>query len=66
MSSLKYDPGLLDNVENREKYVVGGFHPVHLGDTLDNGRYRIVHKLAMGASQMFGLPVINVRISMSP
>lgn len=48
MSRFKYSPGLVDNVEDREKYVVGGFHPVHIGDTVDNGRYRIVHKLGFG------------------
>ncbi|KAF2964201.1 hypothetical protein GQX73_g9374 [Xylaria multiplex] len=34
--------------ENVEKYAPGGFHPVHLGDTYDEGRYRIVHKLGYG------------------
>lgn len=48
MFSLKYQPGRIDNVEDLEKYIPGGFHPVHLGDTLDNGRYRIVHKLGFG------------------
>lgn len=48
MSPYKYSPGIIDNVEDREKYVNGGFHPVHIGDTLDNGRYRIVHKLGFG------------------
>lgn len=48
MSPLKYSPGVIDNVEDLEKYIVGGFHPVHLDDTLDNGRYRIVHKLGFG------------------
>lgn len=48
MSPLKYSPGRIDNLEDFEKYVGGGFHPVHLGDTLDNGRHRIVHKLGYG------------------
>jgi serine/threonine-protein kinase SRPK3 len=34
--------------EDLEKYSLGGFHPVHLGDHYDNGRYRIVHKLGSG------------------
>ncbi|KAI0910675.1 kinase-like protein [Ustulina deusta] len=42
---------LLPNVgdtEDVERYAPGGFHPVHLGDTYDEGRYRIVHKLGAG------------------
>jgi len=36
-------------VESPNDYCVGGFHPVHLGDTLGNaGRYRVVHKLGDG------------------
>ncbi len=45
---MKYQLGLLDNLEDLEKYEVGGFHPLHIGDTLDGGRYRIVHKLGFG------------------
>jgi serine/threonine-protein kinase SRPK3 len=37
-----------ENVENRELYVSDGFHPVLLGDILNDGRYRIVHKLGFG------------------
>ncbi|KAI0399302.1 kinase-like protein [Xylaria palmicola] len=40
-------PNFLDT-EEIENYEPGGFHPVHLGDTYDNGRYRIVHKLGSG------------------
>ncbi|KAF4991240.1 hypothetical protein FGRMN_7955 [Fusarium graminum] len=29
-------------------YGVGGYHPVHLGDVYDNGRYRVVHKINYG------------------
>lgn len=29
-------------------YRSGGYHPVHLGDTMQEGRYRIVHKLCWG------------------
>ena len=48
MSSRKYQPGVVDNVEDLEQYKVGGFHPIHIGDTLDSGRYRVVHKLGFG------------------
>jgi serine/threonine-protein kinase SRPK3 len=30
------------------RYKEGGFHPVHLGDTFQNGRYTIIHKLGHG------------------
>jgi len=32
-----------------ESYRPGGFHPVHLGDTLSGGRYKVVRKLGYGA-----------------
>ena len=38
----------IDGVERIEKYVVGGFHPIKLGDQLNDGRYTIVHKLGHG------------------
>ncbi|KAI1156338.1 hypothetical protein F4825DRAFT_403671 [Nemania diffusa] len=34
-------------IQKTEKYAPG-FHAVHLGDTFDNGRYLVMHKL--GAS----------------
>ena len=45
---LRYRLPHLDNVENVEKYRSGGFHPIHLGDTLKGGRYRVLHKLGYG------------------
>ncbi|KAL2208181.1 kinase-like protein [Sarocladium strictum] len=33
-----------------ENYRPGGFHPVHINDDLDDGRYRIMHKLGHGES----------------
>ena len=49
----QYAPSNLDHVEDLEKYQQNGFHPVHLGDTLDkleSGRYRyeVIHKLGNG------------------
>ncbi|KAF5001947.1 hypothetical protein FGRMN_688 [Fusarium graminum] len=41
-------PQGVGETEDVEGYRIGGFHPVHLGETYDNGRYRIVHKLGAG------------------
>ena len=45
---LRYRLPHLDNVEDVEKYTKGGFHPIHLGDTLKGGRYCVLHKLGYG------------------
>ncbi|KAK5042850.1 hypothetical protein LTR84_012443 [Exophiala bonariae] len=39
---------LLFNEESILDYEPGGYHPVVLGDTLKNGRYKIYHKLGHG------------------
>ncbi|KAM3497271.1 hypothetical protein MY10362_009377 [Beauveria mimosiformis] len=41
-------PQGVGQTEDVERYALGGFHPVHLGDTFDQGRYRVVHKLGTG------------------
>jgi len=43
------DPNL-DGVEDVEKYIVGGYHPVNIGDILGEKekRYEIIHKLGSG------------------
>ena len=38
-----------EDIEDLERYHVGGYHPVHLQDEYSGGRYRIVHKLGYGA-----------------
>jgi len=44
-----YHPtNLLYTQENISNYRLGGFHPVCLGDTLQDGRYKIYHKLGWG------------------
>ena len=44
-----YPPiNLLHTQENASKYWPGGFHPVCLGDTFQDGRYKIYHKLGWG------------------
>lgn len=34
--------------EDKEDYRQGGYHPVQIGETFDNGRYRILKKLGWG------------------
>lgn len=46
--SARYLPIIIDDTEDLEKYEAGGFHPVHLGDLYDDGRYKVVHKLGAG------------------
>lgn len=46
-NSRKFRPSS-DYVEDVELYRPGGYHLVHLGDTLSDGRYRIIHKLGFG------------------
>lgn len=34
--------------EELHRYKPGGYHPVHLGDKLDDGRFTVLHKLGWG------------------
>lgn len=44
-----YLEGMTDNFEPLEEYQEGGYHPIHIGDTLGaSGRYRVIHKLGHG------------------
>ena len=51
------------DAEPLHRYQTGGYHPIHLGDILKDGRYRIMHKLGWGGystvwaarDQRFGL-----------
>lgn len=44
-----YLVGINDGLESLEQYQKGGYHPVHLGDTLgESDRYRVIHKLGHG------------------
>ncbi|KAI9724761.1 MAG: hypothetical protein M1812_000036 [Candelaria pacifica] len=40
-----FDP----DAEAMQNYEPGGYHPTHFGDLLNNGRYRIIHKLGFGS-----------------
>ena len=45
---MVYKYGSRISVEPIESYTPGGLHPVHLGDKLKDGCYRIYHKLGVG------------------
>ncbi|UNI22946.1 hypothetical protein JDV02_008789 [Purpureocillium takamizusanense] len=51
-------PQDVGDTEDAEGYRLGGFHPVHLNDRYDDGRYRIVHKL--GADVTVGNLVLTL------
>jgi serine/threonine-protein kinase SRPK3 len=50
MSQRRFRYPWLDDVVDLENYTSGGLHPVALGDTLADGRYRVLHKLGSGGS----------------
>lgn len=41
---------LLYMQESLSRYRAGGYHPVTLGDTFKDGRYKVHHKLGWGGS----------------
>ncbi|KAF9769920.1 hypothetical protein IL306_012587 [Fusarium sp. DS 682] len=53
VSESDYESPIIDT--EYPVYWHGGYHPVHLGDLYDNGRYRIVHKIAAGDTSMIWL-----------
>lgn len=48
VASFRFLPAQLGESEDLERYAHGGFHPVHIYDEFDNGRYRVFHKLGHG------------------
>lgn len=46
MESFTYTCAI--DAEPLHRYKSGGYHPIHLGDCLNQGRYRILHKLGWG------------------
>ena len=50
MVAPRFIPSRLYNIEEIEDYQPGGYHPISIGDTFDQGRYRILHKLGFGSS----------------
>ncbi|KAF2218775.1 kinase-like domain-containing protein [Elsinoe ampelina] len=51
----------LDTAEPLEMYCRGGFHPIHIGDLLKEGQYRILHKLGYGGFATVWLARDNLR-----
>ena len=49
--------------EDPNWYRPGGYHPIHLGDRLKDGRYEIVHKLGFGGFATVWLAKDHVYIS---
>ncbi len=49
MSERTYAPSPSTFAEDPDRYRKDGLHPLIIGDTLRNGRYRIVHKLGSGS-----------------
>ncbi|PMD58241.1 putative srpk [Hyaloscypha bicolor E] len=46
--SIYRSSNLLYNQEKMSRYGPGGFHPVRLGDTFKENRYKVCHKLGWG------------------
>jgi hypothetical protein len=57
--SIAYN--VMEDVEDVSKYRPGGFHPAYIGDTLKDGRYRIVHKLGYGGYSTIWLALDTLR-----
>ncbi|KAL7919270.1 kinase domain-containing protein [Trichoderma austrokoningii] len=49
MSQRVYAPSPSTFAEDPDRYRKDGLHPLIIGDTLNNGRYRIIHKLGSGS-----------------
>lgn len=45
---FKFKYEFVEDVERLDMYNTGGYHPISLGDTLHDGRYRIINKLGHG------------------
>lgn len=40
----------MESIEELYNYRPGGLHPIHIEDSLDNGRYTVIQKLGYGSS----------------
>jgi len=50
MTAPHFIPSRFDSIEGVEDYQPGGYHPISVGDTFDQGRFRVLHKLGFGGS----------------
>ena len=55
LTTSRFIPSRLDNIEDVEDYQRGGYHPISIGDTFDCGRFRVLHKLGFGGSSTLWL-----------
>ncbi|KAJ5084579.1 kinase-like protein [Penicillium alfredii] len=39
---------IIEHAEDLDRYCPGGYHPIQIGDDLDDGQYRLVDKLGYG------------------
>ncbi|KAJ5204190.1 uncharacterized protein N7498_005069 [Penicillium cinerascens] len=62
--SLFCQSNLLYTQESLSKYKPGGYHPVNLGDTFANDRYKIHHKLGWGGGGGGAFPHRNQWVSL--
>jgi serine/threonine-protein kinase SRPK3 len=67
MQWLYREPNL-DRIEDVEKYIIGGYHPVNIGDILGEkeNQYEVIHKLGSGGCQKSGSPTKQIRSTISP
>jgi hypothetical protein len=67
MQWLYREPNL-DRIEDVEKYIIGGYHPVNIGDILGEkeNQYEVIHKLGSGGCQQSGSPTKQIRSAISP
>ncbi|KAF9473678.1 kinase-like protein [Pholiota conissans] len=76
-SSHRFIPSHRDDIEDVEDYHPGGLHPISLGDTFSQKRYKVLHKLGCGGSsttwlarnpngQLISLKVMRADMSSKP
>lgn len=44
---IYYSGPFINGIELPKDFAPGGYHPIHLQDELDDGRYRVIHKLGL-------------------
>lgn len=63
---MTYRPPSIDNIEQIEDYRIGGFHPVHLGDTFADGGFSTVWLARDKAqNQLVSLKILTAEASSS-